>query len=218
MFAVWTKAQYFWRNGQKPIPKPEFFKINRADLVLKTKLAFAKGASIYVRGSRDRFQWLIDRQESGRKGGTVSSQKRVSRVVSPEQKRLENSARYAVHVALRSGKITKPNTCSECDSSYRLHAHHTDYNKALDVTWLCPRCHARNHREIIQAKLKLSSSYTEPSNTNTNTNTNTSINPPTPFKNEEGKRVINKFIQQGIGNKNLEVSYEDESQNPDIPF
>ena len=53
-------------------------------------------------------------------------------------------ARRAVARALRSGKLSK-SKCAFCGSGERLEAHHHDYSKPLDVTWLCSGCHARFH-------------------------------------------------------------------------
>lgn len=46
---------------------------------------------------------------------------------------------------LRDGKLVKPDSCAECGSSERLHAHHCDYSKPLDVVWLCHDCHVEWH-------------------------------------------------------------------------
>lgn len=54
-------------------------------------------------------------------------------------------ARWAhqwIRDALRDGRIVKPSNCSKCSKqSVRLDAHHHDYNKPLEVEWLCRKCH-----------------------------------------------------------------------------
>lgn len=62
----------------------------------------------------------------------------------------ENPLGYKAHNtirnAVRDGRATKPNSCSICgDSERKLHAHHDDYEKPLDVEWLCVVCHGRKH-------------------------------------------------------------------------
>lgn len=55
----------------------------------------------------------------------------------------------AVKNAIVRGRITRPETCQRCgdkpplakDGRSRIHAHHHDYNKPLDVEWLCAKCH-----------------------------------------------------------------------------
>ncbi len=39
-----------------------------------------------------------------------------------------------------------PTRCEECNYKGRLDAHHHDYNKALEVTFLCKPCHREWHR------------------------------------------------------------------------
>lgn len=65
-----------------------------------------------------------------------------------------NPEKRAAHVilgnAVRSKRIDKPKKCSECGEftpSRILHAHHHDYAKPLDVTWLCVYCHVEHHKE-----------------------------------------------------------------------
>lgn len=60
----------------------------------------------------------------------------------------DNRERRHAHMqlgnALRDGKIgRKP--CAFCRSEKDLEAHHHDYSKPLDVTWLCTPCHRRFH-------------------------------------------------------------------------
>ncbi len=51
-----------------------------------------------------------------------------------------------VCAALKSGKLIKPDACSKCGKSWcQIQAHHEDYNKPLEVIWLCKSCHRRKH-------------------------------------------------------------------------
>lgn len=57
-------------------------------------------------------------------------------------------AMRAVHNALKSGKINKPNKCEKCGAKKdkkEIHGHHEDYNKPLEVIWLCRKCHMKIH-------------------------------------------------------------------------
>jgi hypothetical protein len=59
----------------------------------------------------------------------------------------ETKAYDAVQRALRKGTLVRPTSCSECGLSCKPEAHHHDYSKWLDVTWLCRPCHlAKNNR------------------------------------------------------------------------
>lgn len=60
----------------------------------------------------------------------------------------KRKAHDAVRKALKSGRLVRPDTCEGCGATGRLHAHHDDYEKRLDVRWLCPSCHVRVHAEL----------------------------------------------------------------------
>jgi len=56
-------------------------------------------------------------------------------------------ARTALGNAVRAGRVVKPSTCQQCGAGGRIHGHHHDYTKALDVQWLCQPCHVKAHRK-----------------------------------------------------------------------
>ena len=58
----------------------------------------------------------------------------------PEARKAHN----AVARAKRNGKLI-PLPCEVCGSIYRIHAHHDDYAKPLEVKWLCAKHHIRLH-------------------------------------------------------------------------
>jgi hypothetical protein len=62
--------------------------------------------------------------------------------------RAENPVAYkaqtAVSNAIRDGRIDRA-PCAICSSTQNVHGHHKDYNRRLDVVWLCARCHHRIH-------------------------------------------------------------------------
>lgn len=59
-----------------------------------------------------------------------------------------SNAQGAVWRALCNGTLVKPDNCSRCEKGGRLHAHHDDYAKPLEVIWLCPKHHIERHREL----------------------------------------------------------------------
>lgn len=42
-------------------------------------------------------------------------------------------------------KLKRPDRCSLCGKVCRVHGHHRDYSKPLEVIWLCPQCHKNEH-------------------------------------------------------------------------
>jgi len=54
-------------------------------------------------------------------------------------------AKRKVQSAIRRGDIVMPNLCSNCEKLEWLEAHHDNYNKPLEVRWLCTPCHRGLH-------------------------------------------------------------------------
>ena len=50
-----------------------------------------------------------------------------------------------VKSALNSGIIKKPSKCQSCNTESKIHSHHSDYRKPLEVKWLCVICHEGHH-------------------------------------------------------------------------
>ncbi len=65
--------------------------------------------------------------------------------LSEEQKKKANARSY-LNVYIKRGKIQKE-SCSNCGEPV-AEAHHEDYNKPLDVIWLCRICHLNYHKEL----------------------------------------------------------------------
>lgn len=64
-----------------------------------------------------------------------------------QRRKLEVSVRNKTNLAIRLGKlIRKP--CKYC-GNLKVHAHHTDYSKPLQVEWLCSAHHAAWHRIFL---------------------------------------------------------------------
>lgn len=58
----------------------------------------------------------------------------------------KRKAHILVDNYIRDGKLNRPNQCGNCDCKCKPHAHHNDYTKPLEVTWLCTACHVEWHR------------------------------------------------------------------------
>lgn len=58
-------------------------------------------------------------------------------------------ARSAYNKALRDGTLSR-GECAVCGTTERIHGHHPDYSRPLDVVWLCAKHHAEEHTRIRQ--------------------------------------------------------------------
>lgn len=66
-------------------------------------------------------------------------------------------ARQIVRHAVNMGFLKKPKTCalSNQDCYSRIEAHHDNYNKPLDVIWLCRYHHNAKHVELKRERGKV---------------------------------------------------------------
>lgn len=56
----------------------------------------------------------------------------------------------AVSRAIKNGSLVRQ-PCIRCGNEKSL-AHHEDYDKPLDVMWLCQPCHKQRHKELLTMK------------------------------------------------------------------
>lgn len=82
-----------------------------------------------------------------------------------ERNREKRGAHIALGNAVRDGKVTKPQACQACGLSARLHGHHKDYTRPLDVIWLCTPCHVIQHHPREDASNEAPTVFLCPSTT-----------------------------------------------------
>lgn len=91
-----------------------------------------------IQSVRDRFKnWY----ENGGKAWVTEYRKSHVRFVNVEKARVRDATNWAI----KSGKLKRLpcEICGEIDAE----AHHPDYDKPLDVKWLCRKHHMELHRE-----------------------------------------------------------------------
>jgi hypothetical protein len=84
----------------------------------------------------DRARWRADPQ---RKAATRARAERWA-----EKNPLAKKAHIAVNNAARDGRLQK-SPCALCGSEKNIQGHHKNYDRPLDVIWLCTTCHHRIH-------------------------------------------------------------------------
>lgn len=103
-----------------------------------------------ARGARNRAAATAEQKtryrlaKNAKRKAVTAARDRKKRAISPH--RMKVSANDAVKKALKSGRITRK-PCEVCGVEQRIHAHHDDYSKPLDVRWLCRKHHDEWHAE-----------------------------------------------------------------------
>jgi hypothetical protein len=71
-----------------------------------------------------------------------------ARITAQRERRQRDPRKYraqsAVAQALKRGELMRGQCACGADG---IEAHHPDYDKPLEVEWLCPRCHGERHRK-----------------------------------------------------------------------
>jgi len=76
--------------------------------------------------------------------GKISANKAKNKYI--KKNLIKYLAHNLVHSHVRDKKIEKL-PCEVCGSTYRIHGHHDDYSKPLDVRWLCAAHHSQWHKK-----------------------------------------------------------------------
>jgi hypothetical protein len=76
---------------------------------------------------------------------TDQRRKYLATYMANPERRAKRLARKIVQEAVRRGALVR-HPCEKCGSEDRIHGHHDDYSKPMEVRWLCLPCHALLHR------------------------------------------------------------------------
>lgn len=84
-----------------------------------------------------------------RYAASPEGKKKISELKKKWQERnvLKRAAHIIVGNSLRNGTLEK-SPCNVCGSTTKIHGHHEDYEKPLDVVWLCDKHHRERHKEM----------------------------------------------------------------------
>lgn len=114
----------------------------RRQIVARRDAAKVRAAD-RARYRRDRDKRLeLNRRWREANPGKANASRTADAKRNPHRRR----AYKAVQRALKAGRLVKPNRCERCGGEGTLHAHHDDYDKPLEVAWLCVDCHGLEHR------------------------------------------------------------------------
>ena len=144
MFFVWYT---FTMNNREEYKRSWYLK-NKERILEKAKLRYEGNkqghleyCKIWARNNPEKISAI------GKRYRAKNKQKRNEREAIYRKSPIyikKQTARMAVYVAIKCGKLIKPVKCSMCLSPSKLEAHHhKGYSKDhhLDVIWLCNTCH-----------------------------------------------------------------------------
>lgn len=122
----------------------------------KCKECARKDVSAREKKLREDPEWVVDERGRGREkyhrlykgngnNGTFEAKKRWI-----ERNALKRAAHLIVANAIRNGRLTKE-SCKICGEN--AEAHHEDYYKPLEVTWLCIKHHNAYHVKMRELEV-----------------------------------------------------------------
>jgi len=133
------RKEYYARDkGKWKQYHKEYRRKNKKVLTIKAKERYKKYKN--APGFRERVN-SNQRQHYWRNPNKFRKQMRERYYNEPEK----SAAKRAVFCAIRAGKLTRPDKCSNCNKLCVPDAHHPNYSEPLNVIWLCHKCHANLH-------------------------------------------------------------------------
>lgn len=89
-------------------------------------------------------------RERSKKPERIKAASEITKAWRAEDKR-RTICHSTVANAIRSGKLVR-SPCIRCGEKKSI-AHHEDYDKPLEIMWLCQSCHKQRHKEILKDQL-----------------------------------------------------------------
>ena len=114
-------------------------------------------AKNHIRIKRQDLSWVI--REARRKRKSQNARRLIKKDNYPNEKRIiinrkwksrnrhKTRAHNIANKAIQKGLIAKVEKCNRCPATGLMHKHHHDYDKPLEIEWLCPKCHGLIHRK-----------------------------------------------------------------------
>ena len=100
----WLLAQEFWRH-RRLVPAPKFMRLRYAQEFISAGLAEIKKEFVYVRGTKEKHEWLAKYSDNGKKGGLAKAKRY-------RLKLLVNSPSEANSVAIASSSSSSSSSSS----------------------------------------------------------------------------------------------------------
>lgn len=132
MVEVWRIAQHYYKTNRVGIPVSIFEKIQEAKEILDSDLAHRVNEFVYLKGSKECFNWLVQSVQSGKLGGLASAALRTRN--HEEIKQGSSRESNLLPLPLSPSLKTKNNTCAvdtARDSKFQLEEIYKSYPRKL---------------------------------------------------------------------------------------
>lgn len=123
--------------------------LNSCKACVKARVRAYRAANLESIREYDRQRGQLPHRKAGvaERAHRYQEQAKIAREIYKERYPQRRKAHNIVNNAIRDGKL-KVKPCERCNFAFGVQAHHEDYDKPLDVMWLCTECHGERHREI----------------------------------------------------------------------
>jgi len=123
--------EYYQRRKEVCLAKHERWAKRNPEKILQNQRAY------YERNKEK----ILDKLRESRKSNGYAQTKAYRK-----RNRQKIECHNFVRLAIKFGHLVRPESCEQCKIECKPQAHHNDYEKPLEVVWLCRKCHGNEHR------------------------------------------------------------------------
>jgi Bacillus phage endonuclease len=144
-------SESYKKNSEKLIAYQKKYYAENRDKVLKYHEEYRADNPDKIKASQRRTYYSRTEEDIQRENEIARNYRRTSEKYKEwwrkyaAKKDSKWKARWILNNAIRDGKIVRPNICQICAQIRKLDGHHADYNKPLQVLWVCRKCHTAIH-------------------------------------------------------------------------
>lgn len=143
--------KYYESNRERCNEKrKKLYQKNREKVLEKCKERYWKNHTEIRRRANEQNRCPERRAKANERGKLWAKNNRERHIELSKQHRKKHPEKYAARTqifwAVKLGFMKQSETCEECKKMIKTQAHHDDYQKPLEVRWLCRQCHADWHR------------------------------------------------------------------------
>lgn len=102
----------------------------------------------YDRNRPNKAERVIKDKERLKKDPIAYKKMKVKNSEWVKRNRHKRNAHLKLSRAVLKGIVIRKFECEKCTSTIQVEAHHEDYEKPLEVIWLCSKCHHERHVEL----------------------------------------------------------------------